>query len=236
MSPQPPSPDARPELVLFDAGGTLVLFDPDRFNRFLADWDLAAVQPGRLADAHFRAMSDYADRLETGEGSEFRWWVHRFFELVGVSLNAEMADAFGGGMHMWNHPIPGARETVLDLLVRGYRVAVVSNSDGTVAEELDLAGFGGLFETVIDSTTVGVSKPDPAIFHLALGQLGVSPGRTWYVGDSHYHDIGGARAAGLATAVLIDPLGLGPLGQLSVRTIAELPGLLPTRLPPAEAG
>ncbi len=236
MSPQSPSPDAGPDLVLFDAGGTLVLFNPDRFNRFLADWELAAVQPGRLVDAHFRAMSDYADRLEAGESSEFRWWVHRFFELVGVSLNAEMADAFGGGRHMWNHPIPGARETVLGLRAGGYRVAVVSNSDGTVAEELDLAGFGGLFETVIDSTTVGISKPDPAIFHLALGELGVSPDRAWYVGDSHYHDIGGARAAGLAGAVLIDPLGLGPPDQRSVRRIAELSRLLPTRLPPAEAG
>ena len=136
---------------------------------------------------------------------------------------------------MWNHPIPGARETVLGLRAGGYRVAVVSNSDGTVAEELDLAGFGGLFETVIDSTTVGISKPDPGIFDLALGELAVSPDRAWYVGDSHYHDIGGARAAGLAGAVLIDPLGLGPPDQRSVRRIAELSRLLPTRLPPAEA-
>ena len=121
---------------------------------------------------------------------------------------------------MWHHPIPGAQETVRSLIAGGYRVAVVSNSDGTVAEALERAGFGGLFVLVIDSTAVGISKPDPGIFDL-------SPDRAWYVGDSYYHDVGGARAAGLAAAVLIDPLKLAPPGQLSVQNIAELTGLLP---------
>lgn len=219
-------PGTSPELVLFDAGGTLVLIDPVRFNALLADWDVPAVQAYLLTEAHFRAMSEYAYRLEAGERHEFRWWIDRFFELVGVSLTESMAEAFRGGQNMWNRPIPGARETVLDLKAAGYRVAVVSNSDGTVAKALDIAGFGGLFELVIDSTDVGISKPDPAIFDVALDTLGVAADRTWYVGDSHYHDVGGARAAGLAAAVLIDPLALGPDNQLYVRSIVELPGLL----------
>jgi putative hydrolase of the HAD superfamily len=213
-------------LVLFDAGGTLVLIDPVRFNAFLAEWDLPAVQPDLLTDAHFRAMSEFAYRLEAGDQLGFRWWIDCFFELVGVSLTGSMAEAFGGGANMWNRAIPGARETVLDLQASGYRVAVVSNSDGTVAEALSIAGFAGLFELVIDSTDVGISKPDPAIFRLALEQLGVGAGDSWYVGDSHYHDVGGARAAGLAASVLIDPLDLGPDGELSVKSILELPGLL----------
>ena len=216
----------RPDVVLFDAGGTLVLIDPDRFNAFTAKWDQPAVQPDRLFDAHFRAMSEYSDRLDAGGPLEFRWWADRFFELVELSLTERMANAFGGGRNMWSSPIPGARETVRDLVGRGYRVAVVSNSDGTVAEALDSAGFGGLFEAVIDSTEVGISKPDPAIFRIALEELGVAASATWYVGDSHYHDIGGARAAGLAAAVLVDPLALGPPDQLSVRSITELPDLL----------
>ncbi len=217
---------SRPELVLFDAGGTLVLIDPVRFNAFLAEWDLPAVQPDPLTDAHFRAMAEFAYRLEAGEQLGFRWWIDRFFELVGVSLTESMAEAFGGGANMWNRAIPGARETVLDLQARGYRVAVVSNSDGTVAEALRIAGFGSLFELVIDSTDVGISKPDPAIFRIALDALDIAANQTWYVGDSHYHDVGGARAAGLAAAVLIDPLDLGPDGQLSVGSISELLDLL----------
>jgi putative hydrolase of the HAD superfamily len=214
-------------LVLFDAGGTLVLIDPDRFNAFLAGWDLPAVAADCLREAHFRAMSVYAYRLEAGDPLEFRWWVEHLFELVGLSPSVDLVRAFGGGQGMWSHPIARARETVLDLQVRGYRVAVVSNSDGTVAEALELAGFGGLFEIVIDSTNVGVSKPDPSIFGMALRELDVPAGGAWYVGDSHYHDVGGARAAGLAASVLIDPLGLGPTGQLSVKEISELGELLP---------
>jgi FMN phosphatase YigB (HAD superfamily) len=88
------------------------------------------------------------------------------------------------------------------------RVAVVSNSDGTVAEELATAGFDGLFEAVVDSHLVGVSKPDPRIFAIALERLGVPAASTWYVGDSPHHDLRGASAAGLAQIILVDPLGL----------------------------
>ena len=219
-------PDSSPEVVLFDAGGTLVLIDPDRFNAFIARWDLPEVSGDRLIRAHFQAMSDYASRLRAGEPLQFRWWVERYFELIGIALTVEMVRAFGGGRGMWNHPIPGARETVEAVRAKALRVGVVSNSDGSVAEALDIAGFGGLFEVVIDSTNVGISKPDPAIFKAALDALGVPADQTWYVGDSHHHDIDGAHAAGLAAAVLIDPLGLAPEGQLSVRSITELSELL----------
>ena len=217
---------AGPELVLFDAGGTLVLINPDRFNAFISRWDLPAVATDGLFTAHFRAMSDFSQRLMNGEAVDFPWWVERFFDLAGLPPRPDMVRAFGGGPGMWNHAIPGARRAVMDLRARGYRVAVVSNSDGTVAESLEAAGFGDLFELVIDSTTVGISKPDPGIFRLALDALDVAAGNAWYVGDSPYHDIGGAKAAGLAAAVLIDPLSLGPSDQRSVMSIAELPELI----------
>jgi putative hydrolase of the HAD superfamily len=217
----------RPELILLDAGGTLVLIDPDQFGEFLARWDLAAVATDRLFAAHFQAVADYSRRLMSGETIGFHWWTHRFFEFAGLPLRPNMLQAFEGGPGMWTHPIQGAHQAVIDLRARGYRVAVVSNSDGTVAESLDTAGFGGLFELVIDSATVGISKPDPDIFRMALDTLEVTAGDAWYVGDSPYHDIGGAQAAGLGGAVLVDPLALGPSEQLSVESIAELPCLLP---------
>jgi putative hydrolase of the HAD superfamily len=215
-----------PELVLFDAGGTLVLINPDRFNAFSSGWDLPAVTTGLLFKAHYQAMSDYSHRLMDGDAVDFHWWVEHFFGLAGLPPRPGMVQAFGGGPGMWNHAIPGARNAVMKLRAKGYRAAVVSNSDGTVADSLEAAGFGGLFELVIDSTNVGISKPDPGIFQMALDALAVAAGDTWYVGDSLYHDIGGARSAGLEEAVLIDPLALGPRDQLSVRSVAELPDLL----------
>jgi putative hydrolase of the HAD superfamily len=217
---------AGPELVLFDAGGTLVLINPDRFNAFISGWDLPSVTADSLFTAHFQAMSDFSQRLMNGDAIDFPWWVEHFFGLAGLPSRPDLVRAFAGGPGMWNHAIPGALPAVMDLLARGYRVAVVSNSDGSVTESLQVAGFGDLFELVIDSANVGISKPDPGIFRLALDALDVAAGNAWYVGDSSYHDIGGAKAAGLAAAVLIDPLSLGPPNQLSVRSIAELPQLI----------
>ena len=52
-------------------------------------------------------------------------------------------------------------------------------------------------DVLIVSEEVGLAKPAPAIFHLALERLGVSPARALYVGDSLEHDLRGASAAGL---------------------------------------
>ena len=56
---------------------------------------------------------------------------------------------------------------------------------------------------------VGLVKPDPRIFHLALGRLGIAPEQAVMVGDSPSADVAGARAAG-ARAALLDPFDLYP--------------------------
>jgi len=53
---------------------------------------------------------------------------------------------------------------------------------------------------------VGVEKPDPRIFGLALARAGLAPGEAAYVGDLYSVDVRGARAAGMG-AVLLDPGG-----------------------------
>ena len=75
---------------------------------------------------------------------------------------------------------------------------------------------------MIDSHEAGFSKPDPRIFHAALDLMGLEPSDAWYVGDSVFHDVNGARAAGLSTALLVDPYGLGPGNVSSIGSVAEL--------------
>ena len=77
---------------------------------------------------------------------------------------------------------------------------------------------------VVDSAVVGVAKPDPAIFGIALDALGVPASKAvLYVGDSLRYDVAGAVAAGLQP-VHLDPYGLCPLpsGHPHVRSLAEL--------------
>jgi len=86
---------------------------------------------------------------------------------------------------------------------------VVSNSEGTIEQMLIEIDLRAPFEVVIDSAVVGVTKPDPRIFEIALDRLDVTPAETIMVGDSPSADVAGAHAAGLRAA-LLDPHHLYP--------------------------
>ena len=60
---------------------------------------------------------------------------------------------------------------------------------------------------VIDSAIVGVSKPDPAIFLMALDAASLPSSEVVYVGDYYAVDVVGARSVGI-TPVLFDPYGV----------------------------
>ncbi len=211
-----------PEAILFDAGGTLVLQDPMELSRLLG----IQVDPRRAFEAHYRAMDAYARLRLAGEEMSWVWWQSRFFAANGLADPETGAELTTNGYGLWNAAIDGTVEAVSRLRSGGIRVAVVSNSDGSVRESLSRAGFDGLFEFVVDSQEVGLAKPDPAIFVHALDRLGVDASGAWYVGDSIYHDIGGGRNAGLAASVLVDPFGLAPEHSPRIDSIVELPSLL----------
>jgi putative hydrolase of the HAD superfamily len=81
---------------------------------------------------------------------------------------------------------------------------------------------------VLDSTVVGVAKPDPAIFLLALDAIDVAPHRAIHVGDTPSADIAGARAAGVRP-VLVDPYDLHLDAECSrVASLAAVVDLLQT--------
>ena len=106
------------------------------------------------------------------------------------------------------------------------RLAVVSNAGGQVEADLDQCGLPRWGETVVDSQLVGVAKPDPRIFHVALERLGAGPGEAVYVGDVPASDGEGARAAGIPR-VLIEPFGVhGDVDVTRISRLADLPPLL----------
>ncbi len=107
------------------------------------------------------------------------------------------------GVVLWREPTPGATDTIHALQRAGLMFVVVTNSNGHGEENLRDCGFGGL--PVIDSTVVGVAKPDPRIFEVALDRAGVTSAETVHVGDTLANDVAGARAAGI-TPIHFDPL------------------------------
>jgi putative hydrolase of the HAD superfamily len=127
-------------------------------------------------------------------------------ESAAVPLAHEVYDAFGDAAR-WR-----AYDDVVPALVRlrasGVKVGIISNWDTRLEGILDGLGLGPLLDTVVSSAVVGLHKPDPRIFELACGRLGVEPGRSAHVGDHVYSDVLGARAAGMRP-VLIDRHGVG---------------------------
>lgn len=97
--------------------------------------------------------------------------------------------------------LEGARELLVALRERGYRVGLVA--DGRADESAVLRArhhLDDLFDAVAISDDVGASKPDPRPFHAALGQLGIPPEdahRVVMVGNRLERDISGAKELGM---------------------------------------
>jgi len=121
---------------------------------------------------------------------------------------------------LWTAHDPQALEALALVRSSGARAAAISNSNGSVASVLAAVGLGSQLDFVVDSGQVGVEKPNPRIFELALARAGVAPSEAAYVGDFYSIDVRGATAAGLR-AVLLDP------GEFwGARDCAKAPDLL----------
>jgi putative hydrolase of the HAD superfamily len=81
-------------------------------------------------------------------------------------------------------------------------MGVISNSDGSLAQELAHFSLAGHFEIVIDSGLVGISKPDRAIFRAALEGVDARPEQAWHIGDGLINDYLGASAVGMRPILL----------------------------------
>jgi putative hydrolase of the HAD superfamily len=124
------------------------------------------------------------------------------------------------------NPYPDAAPALAQLREAGMLLAVVSNWDCSLPDVLAEVGLGGAVDAVVVSAEVGVAKPDPRIFEVALERLRRDATEALAVGDSLETDVAGARAAGVR-AVLLDRGDAMPgAGVEKVRSLSEIPGLL----------
>lgn len=95
------------------------------------------------------------------------------------------------------HFEPGA-PGLLDALAGRYKLGLITNGYADSQRwRLSACGIAGRFQAVVISDEVGLRKPDPRIFAIALRTLGVRPEEALYVGDSLSDDYAGARNAGV---------------------------------------
>ena len=140
-------------------------------------------------------------------------------------LMRRVADQFRD-ITLWSIILPDTRQSLYDLRARGYYLGVISNSLGTIEEQLVRLGLAECFDTVVDSAVVGVEKPHPEIFAIALGRARSRPSEAIFVGDTYATDVGGAKLAGLS-GILMDRVGAYPDADCPrIKSLSELGGLI----------
>lgn len=233
--PGPAVPWTRVDAVLVDLGGVIYLPDHDRMRAALARLGIEPTHDD-LDRAHFAGVAATDDF--TSDHSVWHAYNLAYAKVHGVPdehldhARTVLLEEFGKG-DVWTREIVGAREALAAVAATGVRLAVVSNADGTVEAQLREDGIcqvgpgaGVPVGIVLDSGVVGVAKPDPAIFRLALDALGVAPEHTLHVGDTPAADVAGARAAGIHP-VLVDPYDHHPDADcVRIRHLEDLVALL----------
>jgi putative hydrolase of the HAD superfamily len=169
--------------ILFDFGGVLApFFRPDLFRALENELRL---QPGSLPETLWR--SDAWRLAEVGAIDDEEYW-RRTAPRLGLSGDTEQANI---RLRALREALYGDVEVDLQMvgLVRrlgtSHRIGLLSNTSERRSERmLTRHGLEGLFDTVVLSAAVGLAKPDPAIYRLAVQRLGTEPESTIFVDDS----------------------------------------------------
>jgi len=243
--------------VLFDLFDTLVRFDRERLPTVQLNGREVRSTVGQLHPIlarhapHVTLDALYGALLESWQEAERRRSIdHRevaaperfahLFRCLGLDAGAWPPDVLQNLLDAHRRGLSGAAEfpahhgPLLRELADRYRLAVVSNFDysPTAMGILEAAGVARLFETVVVSDAVGWRKPAPAIFHTALGRLGLPAGQALFVGDRADIDVLGAQRVGMSVAWLNRegaplPPGVAP-PEYEIRDLDELRRILGT--------
>lgn len=118
---------------------------------------------------------------------------------------------------------------VVKTLSEHYKLVLVSNFYGNIQAVLKDFGLDGFFSRIVESSVVGVRKPDPAIYRLGVETMGLPAGQVLVVGDSFSKDVMPAKKVGCKVAWLKGE-GWGNEetdDSLPDVVITDLPDLLP---------
>jgi putative hydrolase of the HAD superfamily len=102
-------------------------------------------------------------------------------------------------------PRPDAVPTLEELRRRGHLLGMISACSAEVPEVWEQTPFGGLFDSTVFSSSVGVSKPDARIYEIACEELGVAAEDCLFVGDGANDELPGAERAGMTALQLRAP-------------------------------
>jgi len=183
--------------VIFDLWDTLVLYDVEHSR---ATERRIAERLGVDPDQFHRVWRESRSERDGGSLADS-------FRYVGATdeLLPELHDLWRNAFREVAVPQEGVLETLRKLRERGFRLGMISVCSEEVAELWEETPFAGLFDSTVFSCSVGLRKPDPAIYRLALDELGVEANEALFVGDGANDELAGAERVGIRAVLILRP-------------------------------
>jgi len=187
----------RPSAVVFDVGNVLYDWNP----RFLYE---RLIEDDRALDAFLRDVVTKEWHFQHDAG--------RPFAETSAELSAEYPE-FAEHIAVWGprfdeqipHMLPGMADLVAELDAAGVPLYAITNFSGEFwppfrARE---AAIFDRFRDIVVSGDEVLTKPDAAIYRLALDRFGLEPGEALFV-DDREDNVAGAEAVGIAGLLFTD--------------------------------
>ncbi len=219
--------------ITFDMGDTLVEIRPaihERAHEVLQEHGLSCTV-GAVREALSRAWLCLGEEyMASSRPLQPARFFGAWLKELGVRENFEgLAAQVGKSLTSieYTRCLPEEVPSILaQLRQRGYLLGIISNWSPTLEAYCEELGVANYFACILASEAVGVAKPGPRIFEMALERLAVAPAEALHVGDNYYADVLGARRAGMQ-GILLDRHGLFPHADCHrLQELGELLGLL----------
>lgn len=231
-------PFSKVQWITIDVGGTLLFPHPsvgdiyaEILSRHGQDRD-----PSLLEEWFFRVWKEEVHicvpRI-TAESEKERWRgviTRTFAELAHLlDLDALFDDLWDTFCEAGRWRVPQRTlETLEELRLRNYRLAILSNWDERLRPLLRGMGLEHYFEHIFVSCELGFEKPDPRLFATVETHLGAAGSEILHIGDSHHHDILGATSRGWLAVQAFANSPAEP-GCTQIACFSELLDFLPAR-------
>ena len=196
--------------VIFDLDGVLVTTDELHYRSWKQLADSLGVYFDRTINNRLRGVSRMRSLEIMLERSD-----RAFSDEEKAMLADRKNDSYRRPLQTLSpaHAMPGARDLLAALRDRNIKVAVASSSKNAPLI-LERLGWSDAFDAVADGNEITRSKPDPEVFLLAAGRLGLSPADCVVVEDAAA-GIEAARRAGMAAFGIGTPQTLPGVGNLA---------------------
>jgi HAD superfamily hydrolase (TIGR01509 family) len=216
--------------IFFDVGNTLLFPSRQRILAPLHERGLIPTEE-QLRELECRTKNEFDSILQHDGRADHGFWYlfySHLLEELGIRdepLRNALVEATRISAN-WCDIRPRTREILLQI-AENYRLGIISNADGKIAQVLADCDIGDCFRTVTDSGIVGYEKPHPQIFQAALREMNVKAEESLYIGDVYSVDYLGATGAGMR-ALLFDVAGAYRKKTLPrVESLEELQTTLP---------